>query len=123
MEDLATRIKAAFNAQDLDALSELLAPNARWGEDSESEGFCHDRGDVIGRFRQLQEEGVHGRVEETITGPRGIAVRFHVDWPDPEDQVRPELHELWMAYFVTDGFVSEIHGQDDREAAIAAIAN
>ena len=59
---------------------------------------------------------------ETTTGPQGIAVRLHVDWPDPEDQ-RPELQTVYQAYMVTDGLVTEIHGHDDQDAALAAISD
>jgi hypothetical protein len=123
MDDLATRLRTAFNAQDLDALGSLLAPDARWGEDPDGEGFCHDRQDVLGRFKHLLDEGIQARIEETTTGPRGIAVRLHVDWPDPEDQQRPELQTVYMAFLVADGLISEIHGQDDEDSALAAISS
>jgi SnoaL-like domain len=123
MDDLATRLQTALNARDLDALSSLLATDARWGEDPQGDGFCHDRHDILGRFQQLIDEGVQARINETTTGPRGIAVRLHVDWPDPEDRQRPELQTVYMAYLVVDGLISEIHGQDDEDSALAAISS
>ena len=48
-----------------------------------------------------------------------MAVRLHVDWPEPEDQ-RPELQTVYQAYMVTDGLITEIHGHDDEESALAA---
>ena len=119
---MAARLQTAFNTRDVDALAALLAPDATWGDDPAEEGFCHDSADVIGRFRQLLAEGVQATVVDTRTGPRGIAVEFHVDWPAPEDQGRPELQEAHLAFMVTDGLVTTIRGQDDGESALAAIS-
>ena len=121
-EALATRLRTAFNARDIDALRLLLAEGATWGEDPESESFCHDRNDIIRHVKQLLDQGVHATIVETTTGPRGITVRLHVDSPDPEDQ-RPELQTVHQAYMVTDGLVTEIHGHDNQDAALAAISD
>ena len=59
---------------------------------------------------------------ETTTGPCGIAVEFHVEWPAPEDQ-RPELQTVHLAFMVTDGLVTAIQGHDDQESALVAISS
>ena len=122
MDDLATRLQAAFNARDIDSLRSLLAEDATWGEDPDGDSFCHDRNDVIANVKRLLAEGVRATIVETITGPRGIAVRLHVDWPDPDDQ-RPELQAVYQSYVVTNGLVTEIHGHDDEAAAVAAVSD
>jgi len=115
------RLQTAFNARDIDTLRSLLAEDATWGEDPETESFCHDRNDVIANVKRLLAEGVQATIVETATGPRGIAVRVHVEWPDPDDQ-RPEVQTVHQAYMVTEGLVTQIHGYDDQDSAIAAIA-
>ena len=122
VEDLAMRLQTAFNARDIDTLRSLLAEDARWGEDPEHPTFCHDRNDIIAHLKQLLDEGVQATIVETTTGPLGIAVRLHVDWPDPEDN-RPELQTVHQAYLVTGGLVTEIHGHDDQDSALAAISD
>ena len=122
MDDLAKRLRSAFDTNDLDALRALLADGATWGDDPAAEGFCHSSTDVIERFRQLLAEGVRASVVDTTIGPLGIAVELHVDWPAPEDQ-RPELHEVHLAFFVGDGRIFAIRGQDDGESALAAISH
>jgi hypothetical protein len=119
-EGLATRLQRAFNARDIDTLRSLLAEDASWGEDPDGETFCQGRNDIIRRLKQLLAAGVQARIEETTTGPRGIAVRLHVDWPEAGDQ--PELQTVYQAYMVTDGLLTEIHGHDDEESALAAIS-
>ena len=120
-DDLALRLQTAFNARDIDTLRSLLVEDATWGDDPESEHFCHDRNAVIAHVKRLLDEGVQATIVETTTRPLGIAVRLHVDWPDSEDN-RPELHTVHQAYMVSDGLVTEIHGHDDEDSALAAIS-
>ena len=120
-ENLAVRLQTAFNARDIDTLHSLLAEDATWGEDAESEHFCHDRNAMIAHVKRLLDEGVQATIVETTTGPLGIAVRLHVDWPDAGDN-RPELQTGHQAYMVTDRLVTEIHGHDDEDSALAAIS-
>ena len=121
-EALATRLQTAFNARDLDTLRSLLAERATWGEDPKGELFCRDRNDIIRHLKQLLAQGVQATIVETTTGPRGIAVRLHVDWPEPEGQ-RPELRTVQQTYVVSNGLVTAVHGHNDEESALAAISH
>jgi SnoaL-like domain len=121
-ETLATRLRDAFNARDLDAFRTLLAEGASWGDDPESESFCRDRDAIIVRFRQLLADGVHATIAGTTTGPRGIVVELHVEWPVPGDR-RPARQTVYQAYLVTDDRVTEIHGHADPVSAVAAISH
>ena len=38
---------------------------------------------MIATFDRLLGEGVEGEVTDTVIGPRGVAVRLHVRWPNP----------------------------------------
>jgi hypothetical protein len=121
-EALATRLRAAFNVRDIDALRSLLAEGATWGEDPNGESFCHDRNDIIRNLKRLLAEGVRATIVETTTGPRGIAAQLEVEWPDTEE-ARPDRASFFQVYVVTDGLVTEIHGHDDEGSALAAIAD
>jgi hypothetical protein len=121
-EVLATQLRAAFNARDIDALRALVAEGATWGEDPSSESFCRDRNDIIRHLKQLLAEGVRATIVETTTGPRGIAAHVEVEWPEP-DGPRPDRISISQVYVVTDGLVTEIHGHDDKDSALAAISD
>jgi SnoaL-like domain len=121
-EALATRLRTAFNARDIDTLRSLLAEGATWGEDPNGDSFCRDRNDIIRHLKQLLAEGVRATIVETTTGPRGIAAQIEVQWPEPED-ARPNRISFSQVYVVTDGLVTEIHGHDDKDSAIAAISD
>ena len=59
---------------------------------------------------------------ETVAGPRGIAARIEVQWPKPGDP-RPDRISYSQMYVVIDGLVTEIHGHDDMDSALEAIAD
>jgi hypothetical protein len=74
---------------------------------------------VIGTFDRLLGEGVEGEVTETIVGSGGVAVRLHVEWPNPGEGRGVNFYQ---AYLVRDGVVTEIQRHDDRRSAVAAVA-
>ena len=121
MEVVAARIRTAFNALDMDAFRSLLAEDARWGEDPDYPQTCHNRNSIIATYKRLLNDGVRGRVVETSTGPRGVACRLEVEWPDAEHEGRgPSFYQVFL---VTGGLVTKIEGHDERDLALAAISN
>jgi hypothetical protein len=117
-EEIAGRLRSAFATRDLVEFGRLLASDARWGDD-DNPNRCRRRSDVVATFARLLREGVDGRVAEAMTGTRGVAIRLHVDWPNPG--AGREI-DLYQAYLVADGLVTEIRRYDDRESAVAAIS-
>jgi hypothetical protein len=99
----------------------MLAEDATWGEDPDGDSFCHDRDDIIRNLKRLLAQGVRATIVDTTTGQRGIAAHVQVDWPDP-DTARQDRVDFFQVYVVSNGLVSEIHGYDDRDAALAAIS-
>ena len=76
---------------------------------------------VIATYKRLLNDGVRGRVVETSTGPRGVACRLEVEWPDLEHEERgPSFYQVFL---VTGGLVTKIEGHDERDLALAAISN
>ena len=122
METLAARLRTAFNARDIDTFRELLAEDARWGEDPGAPNTCHNRAEVVAHFKRLLDEGVRASITETTTGPHGVACLMEVEWPDTEN-APPDRSSFYQVYVVTDGLVTEIHGHDDQDSALAAISH
>jgi hypothetical protein len=111
-------LQSAFANRDLDALGRLLAADARWGDDDHP-NKCRSRSDVVGTFERLLGEGVEGSVTDSVTGPKGVAVKLHVQWPNPGEG---RVLNLWHSYIVADGVVTEIQRHDDRRSAVAAVS-
>jgi hypothetical protein len=121
-EALATQLRTAFNGRDINTLRSLLAEGATWGEDPHGESFCHDRDGIVRRLKQLLAAGVHATIVETRTGTRGIAALVEVEWSKAED-ARPDRIGYAQAYVVIDGCITEIHGHDDIDSALAAVSH
>jgi hypothetical protein len=118
MEQLAEQLRSAFATKDLDLLGQLLAPDVRWGDDDHP-NKCRNRSDVVATFDRLLGEGVEGTVTTAITGPNGVAVLLHVEWPNPGEGRGVNFYQ---SYIVSDGLVTEIQRHDDRRSALAAIS-
>jgi hypothetical protein len=118
LEEIAHQLTRAFATKDLDAFGRLLADDARWGDDDHPRR-CRSRADVISTFDRLLGEGVDGEVTETILGPCGVALRLHVQWPDPVDDRGVNFYQC---YLVHDGLITEIQRHDDRHSAVAAVS-
>ncbi len=121
-ETFASRLRTAFNQRDIKALRTMLAENATWGEDPDGESFCRDRDAIIRNLQRLLAEGVRATIVDTTTGRRGIAAHVQVDWPDP-GTARQGRVDFYHVYLVAHGLVTEIHGHDDGDTALAAISD
>jgi hypothetical protein len=59
-------------------------------------------------------------VVETTTGPKGVACRLEVEWPDPRQGRGSELHQVFLVN--EHGKISRIEGRDTEAQADAAIS-
>jgi hypothetical protein len=121
MQALAARTRRSFNTRDIDTMRSLMADDAIWGEDPEGDSFCHDRDAIIANLERLLAEGIQATIVETTTGPRGIAAHMQVEWPDPAT-ARADRIDFFQVYVVAGGLITEIHGHDNRDSAMAAIS-
>ena len=116
---IAAALQAAFATKDLDRLADVLADDARWGDDA-NPNRCRSRADVVSTFRRLLGEGVTGEVTECHVGEGGVAVHLHVEWPEP---ATGRAADLWQSYLVREGEVVEIEPHDGRRSALRAISS
>ena len=119
LDAMAEQIRSAFATKNLDAFGQLLADDARWGDDDHP-NRCRSRSDVIATFRRVLSEDVDGEVVETTVGPNGVVCRLRVHWPDPADHARGAT--FFHVYIVRDGKIAEIQRHDDQASALAAVS-
>lgn len=118
---IADELRAAFDTYNVDRLRALMAPDATWGDDFTTPRACRSSDDIVATYERLLDGGVRGRVVGTTTGPKGVACRLEVEWPDPRQERGPELHQVFLVD--EDGKVFRIEGHDTEAEAIAAISD
>jgi SnoaL-like domain len=117
MQDLAERIEAALTAEDLDQAASLLADDVRWGDtDEDTEGTCHNRGDVLAWYRRALRSGIHARHIETLVQPHAVVMGWDITWPQGQEE-RPMVR--YQVFTVADDKVVDIRGFPDKEEALA----
>lgn len=121
MSVLAERVRAALDGADLDAMRELLAPNARWGPGEDPGAGCQNRNEVLQWWQQGRDRGRRGRVAEIVAAPGKLLVGLKVS--EAAGGVAPvgegEI-DRWQVLTIDGGKVVDIRGFDDRQAAAAS---
>ncbi len=115
---MAAEVSAAFQARDLRAFGELLADDARWGDDTAS-NRCRSRSEVIDTFRRQLSAGVEGQVSALEVGPAGILCQLAFTSPAGGAGARPGT--VFHLYRVRGGRIAEIEPFADRGPALAAL--
>jgi ketosteroid isomerase-like protein len=115
---LADRLRAALNTANMDDFAQLLSEDVTWGDVNHPRG-CRNRPQVLAIFRRNLLEGASARVDELVSGTRGILVVLDVTWPPRSSHGFEQI--VHQVYFVRDGLVTEICGFEDRETAMRAI--
>jgi len=111
---LADRARRALSRADLDAMMELLAPDARWGApEGPSDWDCKNREEVLSWWSGAQAAGVRARVTEMVPGDGTLLVGLEVT--GLEDGTSAELR--WQVWTIRGDRVVDIRGFDDRGAA------
>ena len=119
---IAPILTAAMDRSDLDALSNLLAPDVRWGADEETDEICHTREDVLRWYRRTAARGITAHVREVIIEHDTIVIGLDVDWSSaPEWSTRPATR--YQNYRVAHGQIVDIRGYPDRAEALARAAS
>lgn len=117
-QELAARIRSAYEGADLDAFGALLAPDARWGDDDHPHR-CRSRADVLRAFAHWLDSGVTAEVLHVQSGPNGVLCRLHVNWVDPRD--RPRGMNFTHVFMIRGGVITEIRRYNDPASAAEAI--
>lgn len=102
MQEVAERLRLAYETQDFDALAALLAPDVRWGGDEETPETCHTRGEVLGWFRGLRDRGVRAAISGVEVRADAIVLSLEVTRPGEE----PSPHE--QVFAVAQGRIVDI---------------
>jgi len=119
-EELAEQVTDALDSGNLEAISHLLHPNARWGAPDDDNPTCHNRNQVLNWARQATESGVRARVIEVAVSGDKILVGLKVAGRSALGEPNGDM-DRWQVMTVVDGKIADIRGFEDRaEAALRA---
>ena len=118
LDDLASRLRAAMDAADVEAIAKLLDPEVRWGPPDDPAFGCHNRSEVLAWWQRSADEGMRARVTEVVVGADKLLIGFKVTGTEAAVDHGGEA-DRWQVVAVRDGKVTDIRGFDDREVAAA----
>jgi len=105
-------VRQALEVGDLDAMGDLLHPDATWGAPDDPKPSCQNRSQVLGWYRQSREHGVRATVTEVIVSGDKILVGLKVSGRAAADEA-----DRWQVMTIVDGQIADIRGFEDRDEA------
>lgn len=116
---LAERVRAALGSGDLDAIKDLLDPDARWGPpEGPGDDDCRNRDQVIAWWARARAAGARAVVTEVTAGPGTLLVGLEVTGT-PAAQESGGAARRWQVLTIRGGRVADIRGFEDRTVAAA----
>lgn len=117
--ELVRRGFEAIARGDLDAVGELLAPDARWHGAGGDEGGCRDRAEVVEFMRAALAQGAVVSVRELIEAGDDVIVTLDPAFPDRDDAPQDPHGTLVK---IRDGKIVELVVYPDVPSALADAA-
>jgi ketosteroid isomerase-like protein len=114
---LAERVRLALESGDLDAIRDLLEPDARWGAPAGPHAAdCKNRDQVIAWWGSARAAGARAVVREVTAGAGTLLVGLEVTGT-PTAREAGGAAERWQVLTLRDGRIVDIRGFADRAAA------
>lgn len=115
-EEMAVRLTAAFEAEDMALLEPLLHIDVHWGGADDSEDACQSRGDVLSWYSGLRRSGVTAVVTDTVVGTNAVLLTL-----DVTGSRRGRHLVVHQVFRLADGLVRDIRGFPERDLALAML--
>jgi hypothetical protein len=116
---LAGRVRSALESGDLDAIRDLLDPDARWGApEGPGDYDCRNRDEVVAWWAGARAAGVRAVVTEITAGAGTLLVGLDVTGTPAADEAGGAA-ERWQVLTVKGDRIADIRGFDDRATAAA----
>ena len=116
---LAGRVRSALESGDLDAIRDLLDPDARWGApEGPGDLDCRNRDQVMAWWARARAGGARAAVTEVSAGAGALLVGLEVTGTPAADEAGGAVGR-WQVLMVRGGRIADIRGFDNRAAAAA----
>jgi hypothetical protein len=116
---LIARVRLALESGDLDAIRDLLDPDARWGApQGPSDADCRNRDQVIARWAGARAAGMQAVVTEVTVGAGKLLIGLDVTGA-PAAREAGGTARRWQVLTLRGNRIADIRGFEDRAAAVA----
>ena len=115
-DSIAERVRAALESADLNAISDLLDPNVRWGAPDDDAPSCQNRGQVLAWYQRGREAGVRARVTELAVYDNRILGGLKVSG-NQAARDRDREADRWQVLTVDGDRIVDIRAFDERSEA------
>jgi ketosteroid isomerase-like protein len=114
---LAGRVRSALESGDLDAIRDLLDPDARWGApEGPGDADCRNRDQVIAWWARARAAGVRAVITEVTAGPGTLLVGLEVTGT-PAAEESGGTAGRWQVLTLRGDRIADIRGFEDRATA------
>jgi hypothetical protein len=118
MDVIASRIRFAMESVDLALMSELLAPDARWGAPEQDVPTCRNAQQILSWYELARENGVRADITEVEVFDDNILIGLKI-LPKASEPQEARVNTRWQVLTVEEGLVAEIRGYEMRRDALA----
>lgn len=116
---LTERVTLALESGDLDAIRDLLDPDARWGApEGPHEADCQNRDQVVAWWASARAGGARAVVTEVTAGAGTLLVGLQVTGTEAAREAGGAV-DRWQVLTLRGDRIVDIRGFDDRTAAAA----
>ena len=116
---LTARVKFALESGDLDAIRDLLDPDASWGApEGPSDADCRNRDQVIAWWAGARAVGARAMVTEVTVGAGTLLVGLDVTGT-PAAREGGGTARRWQVLTLRGNRIADIRGFEDRKVAAA----
>lgn len=116
---LIARVRFALESGDLDAIRDLLEPDARWGApQGRGDADCRNRDQIIAWWAGARATGARAVVTEVTTGAGKLLVGLDVTGA-PTAREAGGTARRWQVLTLRGNRIADIRGFEDRAAAVA----
>jgi hypothetical protein len=116
MNVVAEHIREALESADLEAVRQLLDPDAYWGPPDDDESGCHNRDEIIAFWQRGRDAGVRAIVRELVVGEDKVLVGLQLTGNDAPSEEAGEA-DRWQVMTIRRDKVIDIRGYDERQEA------
>src|SRR5437763_16718572 len=109
---IAERVEAALRSADLDAFTELLDPDVKWGAPDDDAPSCQNRKQVLSWYQRGRDNGVRADVTEVVPADNRLLVGLRVRG-NPAAAAAGDAVERWQVMTIRGGRVVDIRAFDD----------